>query len=264
VQRQYLPRTYLDSATLQPGQVFIDRTTKLMWEVEPTYSSSKDIMREGTFSGCALFSIPPHDPNLCRLDWRSVTGAPYLIGDRYDFRPATTAELNKLFADHTGDTLSWLKTAGVSFEGPKRFPGYDPNNLDYRVALWSRDGWWVGSRRQGTLRPMQARMAVLQYGLARPAFAPTGPLKDPEWITPEIAGQCQTVSSGTRVPARPNCAETFRKGGFILWVRPTSATERQMYCGSGWDFSPVLTLPAQSPGGKPTEVKAPSSVTQLC
>jgi hypothetical protein len=255
VQRQYLPRTYLDSEPLKAGQVFIDRTTKLMWGVEPEYRSSKDIMRDGTFSGCAVYSLSPIQPGLCQIDAREVTPAPFLIADRYDFRAATFAELNKLFADHTGDTLSWLKTAGVSFEDPRgtRFPGYEPNKLAYRVALWSRDGWWVEPR----LNEMKARMAVLQYGTARPAFTTSGPLKDPDWLTPEIARRCP-LDNHYRVPARPNCAEPLTsRGGFILWVRATSATEQQMYCGSGWDASPVLKL---STG----EVRKPLSVPSLC
>ena len=252
VQRQYLPRTHLDSEPLKPKQLFIDRTTKLMWGVEPTYRNAKDVMQNGTFSGCAVYSHPPIQPDLCQIDARNVTSAPFLISDRYNFRAATAAEVNNLFANHTGDTLSWLKTAGVSFEDSARFPGYEPNKLAYRVALWSRDGWWVATR----LHEIKARMAVLQYGTARPAFTTSDALKDPEWITPEIARRCQI--SNNRVSAVPSCAEPLTsRGGFILWVRPTSALEQQMYCGSGWDASPVLKT---STG----EVKRPPSVPSLC
>jgi hypothetical protein len=253
VQRQYLPRTYLDSEPLKAKQLFIDRTTKLMWGVEPTYRNAKDVMQNGIFSGCAVFSHPPIQPDLCQIDARNVTPAPFVIGDRYNFRAATTAEVNNLFANHTGDTLSWLKTAGVSFEDSTRFPGYEPDKLAYRVALWSRDGWWVEPR----LHEMRTRMAVLQYGTARPAFTTSGPLKDPDWLTPEIARRCQ-MSTSYRVSAVPNCAEPLTsRGGFILWVRPVSALEQQMYCGSGWDASPVLKT---STG----EVRKPPSIPSLC
>lgn len=254
VQRQYLPPAYLDS--LPPDeQSFIDSKTKLRWLVDPTYRSSKNITAWGNFSRCRYVYAGPYSSPNCRLD------AP-LGADAQGLRVPTLAEAQKLFENHTGNAVSWLKTADVTFDDPKgtRFPGYAPDMLKYRVALWLRDGWQIGDE------SLFAHQLVLE-----PAAG--GPFQDPKVSPPppgrpndghysEVGYECKGTRNGSEfvMAAVPSCARWAEKGGgFILWTGDLPSAVYKLYCGSRWDVTPVVTV-----GTPPRKVSAPASVPQLC
>ncbi len=243
-QRQYLPPKYLGDEPLR-GQVFIDSTTKQMWGVNPTYQNSRDITGYGTFSFCGSRHPPPavsaNDYPTCRLN------ATNQFAGYSGWRAPITAEAKKLFANHPGDALSWLKTMGVNFY-----------NEGFPISLWLRDGWRTESVVIG-YKNLWTQQLVLRPGEG-------GPYKDPqENFNTLVAQRCKVAGNAygnnPQLPAVPSCASpATRTDGYILWVRDTTLAERTQVCGSTWEVSPVLQLPTRTP----TEVKAPSSIPSLC
>jgi hypothetical protein len=226
-QRGYLPPKYLDTAPLESNG-FIDNQTNLMWGVNPTYFDFTDLRGYGTYSGCrelpSATAFGPNYPN-CGIDIH-VRRAGYS-----GWHTPTRAEAIKLFENHPGNTLDWLKTLGVTFDTSSS------RNQTYPVALWLRDRWQVSVRE----KPYSSYTRALQttkLALTSPGCSPSdvachipdrgAPFKEPREVFQQVGTHCPVVSTGW-LDAIPYCNEWVdtNRGGFILWVRGTTAEERE-------------------------------------
>jgi hypothetical protein len=220
-----LPKKYLDEAPLE-GRVFIDVKSNFMWGIEPTYRSSAQITRYGSFRGCGVRKQDYPEGPTCRLDARDRFAG-------YDWVVPSMAEAKTLFNGRDGDPISWLKTAGVTFNNRNgtRFPGYRPNQLSSQVALWMRDGWSLGVPSRSTIFDDYTR--DLDDVILELADRDGRPYGSPQEFQRPVGFFCpvhQSLSPYYPIYNAPDCKRPNESvGGFILWVRSTTAADREDY-----------------------------------
>jgi hypothetical protein len=210
-----LPAKYLDEAPLDK-KVFIDTKTGMMWGTNPGFVSSKDIVGYGTWSGCS--STEGFRPN-CELQvtehFAGYRGTPpQCAQDSTCWRAPQPAEAQGLFDDHHGIAVKWLEeNADVSFDG---YGG--TARLKWRVALWLRNLWAVNL----THTQLSATMVALEDSLKSQQEGRGVKYKDPRTVHAVVGTHCNLD--------RRSCGQPDGTvGGFILWVRGTTAAERADY-----------------------------------
>jgi hypothetical protein len=234
---------------LDPG-AFIDTRTNLMWAVEPQYRpaalipglgirclAQAPISRECVSAVLNSYPNPNQFGNVVPLTLPGVSGSA-------TWSVPAAKQLQNLLAQRGGgeDPVAWLKkTFGVNFEQRKvppssvdRFPGYNPDKLTHRIALWSRDRFQISYTRRHIFDEWQMTPAAdllllvpCQGGRCLRRLRNLQPLDFDEL---EVAHGCQDpgflrpdLLTGRRCIAEPST------GGFILWLRDTTPTERAQY-----------------------------------
>lgn len=220
-----LPKDYLDEAPLE-GRVFIDMKSNLMWGLEPAYRSSAQITRYGSFRGCGVRKQDYPEGPTCRLDARDRFAG-------YDWVVPSMANAKTLFNGSEGNPISWLKTAGVTFNNRNgtRFPGYRPNQLSSQVALWLRDGWGLTPPSRSTIFDDYTR--GIDDVILELADRDGNPYGRPQEFERPVGYFCpihQSLDPYYPIYNAPDCKRPNESvGGFILWVRTTSAADRENY-----------------------------------
>jgi hypothetical protein len=213
-----LPKKYLDEDPLR-GRVFIDMKSNYMWGVEPAFRSSAQITRYGSFRGCGVRRQDYPESATCRLDAKDRFAG-------YDWVVPSMAEARTLFAD-SGDAnpISWLRTAGLAF--PKRVGA----RLSSQVALWLRDGWSLSTPERSTIFDPYTR-SIEDVGLEL-ADRDGDPYRRPEERVRAVASGCpvhQSLVPYYPIYNSPDCKRPDdRTGGYIVWVRTTTASDRADY-----------------------------------
>ncbi len=250
-QDRAMPRSSLD-----PG-VFIDTKTNLMWGVNPQYRSAAQmpgfgiickaqapISRNCVSAVLASFPnpnqfgsiVPVSLPGLAASSTSNPTGT-----GSVNWSVPATGQLRNLFAarDRGEDPVAWLKkTLGVSFdEGVRggRFPGYNPDKLTHRVSLWARDGFeWTISRRNvfssWHLNPTAQQLLLVPCQGGRCVRAQRN-LQPLDFDQVPVAHDCLEPASVSRPDklTGKGCVAEPSTGGFILYLRDTTPTERGQY-----------------------------------
>ena len=220
-----LPKKYLDEAPLR-DRVFIDVKSNYMWGIEPVFRSSAQITRYGNFRGCGVSKRDYPESATCRLDAKDQFAG-------YNWVVPSMAEARTLFAGSDGNPISWLRTAGVTFDNGNgwRFPGYRPKQLSSQVALWLRDGWSLGTPSRTTIFDSYTR--DIDDVILELADRDGNPYGRPQETQRPAAFFCpvhQSLSPYYPIYNAPDCKRPNESvGGFILWVRATTAADRTDY-----------------------------------
>jgi hypothetical protein len=212
VQRMALPLTYQGTAAHIP-RVFIDTNHKLMWGVEPSFRTGAQIAASG-FSACKFGT----SPLTCEL------GARTELAGFSDWRVPTAKQVEDLLAGRGDDTpLAWLENVGVGFDSR--------HTQEFGVSLWLRDKF----EREGLKSASSVfdDLLVLKPGseLELQLKRLGRKFKPPELRRRLVARGCNLGATSAPVTQPPSsCQDTQpRAGGFILWVRPTTDSERAQY-----------------------------------
>jgi hypothetical protein len=219
-----LPAKYLDQTPLL-GKVFIDTHSSLMWGIEPAFRTYARALEYGIFSGCGVQPHKYREGDTCNLDAHNQFAG-------YSNWGVPTLEYAQGLLARRGSAnpIAWLTTVDVTFNNPGgvRFPGYVTSRPIY---LWVRDGWTLSAPQRGSIfdkytRTIYANMVMLATSVGNP-------LASPEVISKAIGNMCavhQSLSPYYPIYRKPECNIPGQsEGGFVLWVRFTSAAERKDY-----------------------------------
>jgi hypothetical protein len=236
-------------------RVFIDTKTNLMWGVEPQYRPAAHIPGYGIICraqapisrDCVsaeltsfpnpnqFFTIvPPSLPGVVPASTSNPTGT-----GPVSWSVPAVAQLQNLLAQRGQgeDPVAWLKnTFGVSFDLRVGDPtGYRPDRLTHRISLWARDGFQWTYRRSNVfskwhLNPTAQQLLLVpcQGGRCVRGGRNLGPL-DLDQVS--VAHDCLEPASFLRPDKLTgrDCVAEPSTGGFILFLRGTTATERGQY-----------------------------------